>query len=165
MVVSQPSHAESLDTFRQHNLAWLLLRLVRDFEERAVAAFGDRDHEGMQMAHAMVLVHLPLEGGRLTDLALSAGVTKQSMGALVDDMERFGYVERVPDPRDGRAKLICFTEAGIALLEDGQEIVSRIWDRYAEILGEAPLTALRNSLATLLEGLEGAIHKSGHSAA
>lgn len=165
MLDGRTDHARALDAFRQQNLAWLLLRLVRDFQLRAQTAFGDRDHEGMQMAHAMVLVHLPLEGGRLTDLAAAAGVAKQSMGPLVDDMERFGYVERVPDPDDRRAKRICFTEAGIALLEDSREVVARIWARYAEILGERRLTTLRNSLAALLEGLEQADDTPGRSAA
>lgn len=165
MLDAETAHARALDEFRHQNLAWLLLRLVRDFQERAQIAFGDRDHEGMQMAHAMVLVHLPLEGGRLTDLAAAAGVTKQSMGPLVDDMERFGYVQRTPDPDDRRAKRICFTEAGIALLEDSREIVARIWARYAETLGERRLSALRNSLAALLEGLEKAGDVPGRSAA
>jgi len=147
--------ARALDDFRRHNLAWLLMRLVRDFQLRVQVAFGDREHEGMQMAHAMVLVHLPLEGGgRLTDLAAAAGVTKQSMCPLVDDMERLGYVQRMPDPDDRRAKRICFTEAGIALLEDSRQAVSQIWAAYAEILGERRLGALRNSLAALLEGIE-----------
>lgn len=147
-------HAPTLDEFRHQNLGWLLMGLVRDFAARAGAELGDRSHAGLQMAHTMVLVHLPLEGGRLTDVAARAGVTKQSMGALVDDMERFGYVTRIPDPDDGRAKRICFTEAGIALLEDSRELVARIWAHYAEILGERRLTTLRNSLAALLEGLE-----------
>jgi len=159
------AHARALDAFRHQNLAWLLMRVVRDFQMRAQAEFGDRDHAGMQMAHAMVLVHLPLEGGRLTDLAAAAGVTKQSMSPLVDDMERFGYVQRVPDPDDRRAKRICFTEAGIALLEDSRKVVSRIWARYAETLGERRLTALRNSLAALLEGLEGAHDTPGRTTA
>jgi len=147
-------HAPTLDAFRRHNLGWLLMRLVRDFEERARMAFGDRSHDGMQMAHSMVLVYLPLEGGRLTDLATAAGVTKQAMGSIVDDMERFGYVERVPDAVDRRAKRICFTEAGIALLEDSREVVAQIWADYAEVLGERRLTSLRNALASLLEGLD-----------
>lgn len=161
----QTHHAQALDAFRSQNLAWLLMRVVRDFQERAQVEFGDRDREGMQMAHAVVLVHLPLEGGRLTDLAAAAGVAKQSMGPLVDDMERFGYVQRVPDPDDRRAKRICFTEEGIALLEDSREIVARIWTRYAEILGERRLIALRNSLSALLEGLEEAEDTTGRTAA
>lgn len=143
-----------LDLFRRHNLAWLLLRLVRDFQLRTQAAMSDHDHEGMQVAHATVLAHLPLEGGRLTDLAAEAGVTKQAMGPLVDDMERFGYVRRVPDPADRRAKLIQFTDAGIGLLEDSREVVASIWEHYAEVLGERRLNTLRNSLALLLDGLE-----------
>lgn len=165
MADARSAHDRALDEFRHQNLAWLLLRLVRDFQLRAQAEFGDRDHEGMQMAHAVVLVHLPLEGGRLTELAAAAGVTKQSMSPLVDDMERFGYIERVPDPDDRRAKRICFTEAGIALLEDSREVVARIWAHYAGILGERRLATLRNSLAALLEGLTEADDTPGRSAA
>ena len=165
MATAKSDPARALDEFRHQNLAWLLMRVVRDFQEQAQAEFGDPDHQGMQVAHAMVLVHLPLEGGRLTDLAAAAGVTKQSMGPLVDDMERFGYVRRIPDPDDRRAKRICFTRAGIGLLEDSRQVVARIWARYAGILGERRLSALRNSLAVLLEGLEQAQETAGRNAA
>jgi DNA-binding MarR family transcriptional regulator len=151
-------HGELLDAFRHQNLAWLLIQLVRDFHVRVCEALEVTHRDG-RLAHAMVLVHLPLEGGRLTELAAAAGVTKQSMSALVDDMERFGYVRRVPDPDDRRAKRICFTPAGMALLEDSQEAVARIWDVYAGILGERRLVTLRNSLAALLDGLDDAARR------
>ena len=143
-----------LDLFRRHNLPWLLMRLVRDFQTRTQEAMSDYDHEGMQLAHATVLAHLPIEGGRLSDLASAAGVTKQAMGPLVDDMEGFGYVRREPDPADRRAKRIVFTDAGIELLEDSRAVVAAIWSRYAEVIGERRLNALRNSLTLLLDGLE-----------
>ena len=76
------------------------------------------------------------------------------MGPLVDDMERFGYVQRVPDPNDRRAKLIRFTDAGLGLLEDSREVVASIWERYAEVIGERRLSSLQSALALLLEGLE-----------
>ena len=47
---------------------------------------------------------------RLTELATLAGMTKQSVGEIVDDLVDLGYVERIPDPADSRAKLICLTE-------------------------------------------------------
>src|SRR5436190_6003108 len=54
------------------------------------------------------------EGERTVELAQRAGITRQSMGEVVRDMVALGIVEMVPDPADGRAKLVRFTEAGKA---------------------------------------------------
>ncbi len=68
----------------------------------------------IQPAHAAAiqpLWQLP-EGARLTTLARMAGMTKQSMGALVDALEHGGYVERVDDPDDRRASRVRLTARG-----------------------------------------------------
>src|SRR4051794_41809935 len=54
------------------------------------------------------------DGTRLTELAASAQVTKQTAGALVDQLERGGYVRRTPDPTDARARLVRIAERGAA---------------------------------------------------
>ncbi len=41
-------------------------------------------------------------------------MTKQSVGEIVDDLVARGYAQRVPDPADRRAKLICLTDKGSA---------------------------------------------------
>ena len=45
-------------------------------------------------------------------------MTKQSMAQLVAHLERHGYVERIPDPADGRAKLVRATERGREVFAD-----------------------------------------------
>src|SRR5215467_15194486 len=90
-----------------------LLRIPREAAIKQVVAglvaagFGD-----VRPAHFTVFQHLPPEGMRLTALAEAALLTKQSMGYLVDDLETLGYVERVPDPADRRAKLVRLTTRG-----------------------------------------------------
>ena len=74
---------------------------------------------------------IDLEGTRLTDLADRIGISKQAVGQLVDELEDLGVLERVPDPDDGRAKLIRFIE------EDGEPILMR---------GLAVLTALESQM-------------------
>ena len=49
---------------------------------------------------------------RSPTLAERAQMTKQSMGELVRHLEAHGYVERMPDPADGRAKLVRATDRG-----------------------------------------------------
>ena len=62
--------------------------------------------------HGCVFRFVKGDGMRLTRLAELASMTKQSVGEIVDDLVERGYAERVPDPADRRAKLICLTERG-----------------------------------------------------
>lgn len=73
----------------------------------------------LRAAHTNLLPHIDMQGTRLTDLARRVGISKQAVGQLVDELEDMGTVERVADPRDGRAKLIRFVR------EDGQPILIR----------------------------------------
>lgn len=102
------------------------------------AGFGD-----IRPAHFRVFENLPPNGERLTHIAQRAQATKQAIGYLVDELERRGYVERVPDPVDGRASIIRRTERGQAadyvvftiLVREDAEWRSRLGDeRYQEIL-------------------------------
>src|SRR5215207_7111589 len=74
---------------------------TRVFDELSAAGFDD-----ITPAQARVFQRIAPGGSRLTDLAAQAGIMKQSAGFLVDQLERTGYVERVPDPADRRARLV-----------------------------------------------------------
>ncbi len=77
------------------------------------------------------------EGGlRLTELAERAHTTKQAMNYTVNRLEEAGYVERVPDPDDGRAKIIRLTQRGWALRRAGDEIIAGMEDECARHLGK-----------------------------
>src|SRR5215216_19447 len=69
-------------------------------------------------AHSAVFANIDVATGtRLTVLAQRATMTPQAMGELVDDLERAGYVRRVPDPADRRAKLVVLTDRGRGSVE------------------------------------------------
>jgi DNA-binding MarR family transcriptional regulator len=87
---------------------------------------------------------------RLTDLATSAGMTKQSVGELVDDLVDQGYVERVPDPVDRRAKLICLTDKGVEAQRTGFGLIDEIEARWAERFGPERVAALREILEEIV---------------
>jgi DNA-binding MarR family transcriptional regulator len=59
-----------------------------------------------------IFENLDPEGTRLTVLAARAGLTHQSVGEVVTELERRGYVERIPDPTDKRARLVSLTDRG-----------------------------------------------------
>src|SRR4051794_17536806 len=78
--------------------------------ERDFAAAG---HADLRPPHFPVLEYIDHErGSRITDLARHAAISVQAMGELVDYLEDRGYVERAPDPSNGRAKLVRLTERG-----------------------------------------------------
>ena len=93
---------------------------------------------------------LELEGSRLTDIAAAARITKQSMRDLVERAEGLGLVERAPDPRDGRAKMIRFSEAGLVMLEDMRRGVEKAETRFSDAAGEAALVEIKRLLGAYL---------------
>ena len=88
------------------------------------------------------------EGSRLSELAEMCGVTKSAMTQLVDVLAGLGYVERVPDPRDGRAALIRRTERGWAVNRIASEVVEATQREWSAALGPTDfaqvLAALRH---------------------
>jgi DNA-binding MarR family transcriptional regulator len=92
------------------------------------------------------------EGMRLTELATFAGMTKQSVGEIVDDLVTLGYVERVPDPADRRAKLIRLTQKGAQASKVGYDLFGEIEARWAERYGEERVAELRELLEEIVMG-------------
>lgn len=151
-----PRSSEAVDaalaTLGRRNFGMVLQRLSRDFERRVRVTLRARGHTRLQPSHQVVFASLGRSGTRLTDLAHRASMTKQAMGQIVDDLERLGYVERTPDPDDGRAKIVRFTPAGVGFVSDAAEVLSEIWDEYAELLEPGELEQLQSSLRKLLRG-------------
>ncbi len=150
-----PADAERVRETRERHVGRLFLRASRAFAALATGKLKERGHEGLGTTHTDVLPHVDLEGTRATTLAERAGMTKQAVGQVVRDLERQGYVERRPDPADGRATLVCFTDAGWRFLRDAGEVKREIEAEYAAILGEEKMRLLRSALNELLEYEEG----------
>src|SRR3954465_10590325 len=84
---------------------------VRD---EVFARLNEAGYPELRPTHACVFGTIGPAGDRLTSLADRAGMTKQAVGEVASELEGIGYVERVPDPSDGRAKIIQLTEEGRA---------------------------------------------------
>ena len=113
------------------------------------------EYPDLHAAHLIIfqVIDHPPAGSRLTELAERAQTTKQAMGQLVDVLEQSGYVERIPDPTDRRAKQIRLTDRGWAVHERGGVIVAELQTAWANALGPgklAQLLALLDELRTHL---------------
>jgi DNA-binding MarR family transcriptional regulator len=114
-------------------------------EEIEKSEFSD-----LRQAHACVFRYVKESGLRLTEIAELANMTKQSVGEVVDDLTERGYVERVPDPADGRAKLICLTQRGQEARDFGFSVFATIEDRWAERYGAERIASLREILEEIV---------------
>ena len=97
--------------------------------------------------HGCVFRFVREDGMRLTELASLSGLTKQSLGEIVDDLVGKGYVERIPDPADRRAKLIRLTSKGREAQATGFGLFSKLEQQWADRYGEDRIKQMR----TLLE--------------
>jgi len=115
---------------------------VAEMQKRvAVTEYGD-----IRVTHGCVFGNVDPDGTRLTELAERAHMTKQSVGEVTSDLEQRGYVERVPDPADGRAKIIRLTERGREAQRIGRDLIDDIEREWAQRFGEERIAALRDAL-------------------
>ncbi len=109
------------------------------------AGYGD-----IRPTHGCVFRFVHEDGMRLTELANLAGMTKQSIGEIVDDLAERGYVERIPDPADRRAKLIRLTDQGEKAQGVGLELFAGLEKRLAESYGADRVADLRALLEEIV---------------
>ncbi len=129
-------------------------RSSRDLEE----AIHSGGHPSLQPKHGAVFAQLTEAGTRSTTLARGAGVTKASMGQLIDELESRGYVERRADPSDRRAKLVVPTAKALDVLRILREFNQRWERRQRRRLGREAYDSLRSSLETLAADKSGTPH-------
>jgi DNA-binding MarR family transcriptional regulator len=134
----------------EQNTGLLLFYPYRAMETRVLAVLAEAGHE-VTLAQARLLQRVARDGSRLTDLAAQAQVTKQTAGFLVDQLQARGYVERVPDPRDGRARLIRPARRGLEAAALAAPVVAEVEAEWTAHLGEEAMAALRAALVRLRE--------------
>jgi DNA-binding MarR family transcriptional regulator len=133
------------------NVGLLLYIPYRAMEARVFEAMAAAGFDDFTPAQARVFQRIAPEGSRLTDLAEQAQITKQSAGFLVDQLERAGYVERVPDPTDARARLVRVAERGAKAIPLAAAVVAEVEAEWARHLGARRMSQLRGILTQLRE--------------
>jgi DNA-binding MarR family transcriptional regulator len=141
--------------FPQRPVIGLLLRLVyQHYAQSIEAALRDAGFGDIRPAAANVFPFVPPEGITVSRLAELARVRKQSMAQAVDQLERTGYIERRPNPRDHRSRLVFLTERGASVPPVTHAAAERVEERWAQLTSPAEFEALRASLLRLLGELK-----------
>jgi DNA-binding MarR family transcriptional regulator len=124
--------------------------LLDDLAGDSFAQFHTRlteaGHPAIRQGHGCVFRFIAEGGSRLTDLAESAGMSKQAVGEVVDDLEKLGYVERAQDPQDGRAKVIRLTELGADAHRTALGIFADIEQDWCDRYGAERVETMRRLL-------------------
>ncbi len=141
------------DRWRQAHLGYLMGRALQRFDARVIELMAQdvnvplalsnlAQRQQVGAAHIHITRHLPLAGARLTDLAGSAGMSKQAMGKLVDQCEAWALVTRTIDARDARAKRVAFTPLGHVWLKAFENAVAQTSSELRQAVGEQVATVI-----------------------
>ncbi|SET40218.1 MarR family winged helix-turn-helix transcriptional regulator [Geodermatophilus poikilotrophus] len=135
----------------RQNLALLCFYPHRAMEARLLATLAAEGFDDLTIAQGRIAARIGPGGTRLTDLAAQALVTKQTANHLVDQLERAGYVRRVPDPTDGRARLVQIAGRGQAVVALARRVEAEVEAEWTAHLGEEVTAQLRAALERLRE--------------
>lgn len=124
--------------------------LVTELHTRLAA----KGYPDIPATHTIVFAHVDKQGIRLGELARRAQLTKQLVNYLVTALEERGYVERVPDPIDGRARIVRLTERGQQAAQVGSEIIASIEREWTTSPGSENMDNLRSLLERLVSLIE-----------
>lgn len=139
--------------FRRRHIGRALARAFWLFEDHVLTAMHAEGYADFRQADATVIRLLPEGGGRITELAQRADMTKQGMGKLVASLEARGYLQRAPDPDDGRAQRVLYTSRGLSLLHTAGGVIARLEAEWADQVGAEKLEEVRSVLLTLADAL------------
>lgn len=132
------------------NMGLLLFIPYRAMETAVLDALLEAGHD-LPLNQARVFQRIAPEGSRLVELAQASQLPKQTVGSIVDQLERSGYVRRTPDPNDARARLVTITPRGQELVEISLPAVRATEATWRAHLGEERTILLRDALADLRE--------------
>jgi DNA-binding MarR family transcriptional regulator len=137
------------------DLGILAVRLLFGVQSDLFRRAAQHGFDNLRPRHGAVLAYLDEDGIRLVDLARIAGRHKQTIAAIVDELEKLGYIYRATDAADRRAKLIMPTERGLEVMQLADDILADIEERYAEQLGQRRYAQFKQALRTVTTGAVG----------
>ncbi len=150
-MIRPPYYTELMHARDRLPFGQLLVRSLRIFRRDLFQNAEEAGYTDIREAHLQVFGVIDRSGTRLTDLAARANMTNPSMAELVDQLEEAAYLERRPDPSDGRAKLICLTERGKETMREALKVVGDLEHRYGSAVGVSRFEAACQTLQDLID--------------
>lgn len=131
---------------RHPDIGVLAAQLLFAVQRELFGRLRERGFDDVRPRHGAVLAYLDEAGVRPGDLARLSGRRKQTIGAILDDLERLGYIDRQPDPQDRRASLIVPTDRGFTFMHASDAIINEIESQHAARIGPRAYAQLKHRL-------------------
>ena len=106
-------------------------------------------YSDLNPGHHIVLRNLGENGARPSELAVEAGVTRQAITKVVDDLVRRGVVRRDPDAEDGRGVIVRYTDRGLEGLGVARRHMDAMEAGFAARVGAERWAQVRTTLEEL----------------
>lgn len=143
-------------------MALLANRVFKVCEADFFEALGSAGYTDIRMRHTALFEALDDGGTRGSVLAERLSMTQQAMAQLLDDTQAAGYITRIPDPTDRRARVVMLTDRGQAAVDLCYALLTRIEREYARLLGDGDeYASLKRGLARLLSTLASRTETTG----
>ena len=134
---------------RSRNLRQLLLRASRVVHYQILDELKQAGYSELKATHTTLLTNLSVEGNSISAVAKNAGMTKQAMGRIADDLIAFGYLKLYNHPHDRRSYWLAFTQSGLELMESSFQIMNNIEQQLANGIGQDHYETMRRCLDSI----------------
>lgn len=119
-----------------------LLQAFEWFDESLQLSLRELGWPPVTRPESMVMMHVTIDVVRPAEIARSLRLTRQAVHSTIAGLVDRGICELVPDPSDGRVKILQLTEMGAAMRRDAQKIANAITDSLRQRVGAEQLNAL-----------------------
>ena len=135
---------DQLEYLYDTNFAKKLDAICEEYHHRLMIKTTAQGYEGLKHTFTPVLSKMSFAGSKLVDIAERNSMSKQGIGQVANEIEALGYIKRVPDAHDGRAKNLVFTERGMQLIDDSITAVHDIEKEFAELIEQKKVSQLKS---------------------
>lgn len=127
--------------------------LVDEIYQRIMDKLHQNAYQGLKLSHALILLQLSQQGARISDLAKSQAVSKQAIGQIANELEALGFIEKIADSEDKRAKRLQMSAKGIELVRKAAGFLQQIEQQIADEIGSQQLQIIELHSKTLFKTL------------
>lgn len=146
-------HSASPTLSLANNSYILYANLVDTLYQRIMNCLHQTGYQGLKLSHALILLQLSDKGARISDIASSQAVSKQAIGQIATELEHLGFIQKLNDPNDKRAKRIMISSQGIVLVRKAASFLLQVEQQLAEEIGEQSFLVIRTHSKKLFKHL------------
>jgi DNA-binding MarR family transcriptional regulator len=126
-----------------------LLRLADELNEHALREVAAHGGPALNRSEALVFAFVAPQGSTVVELARAAGMTKQSMHAIVRRLIDLGLLEHRPPSLDARTRPVALTADGRRVASTARRAFRRIERRLEQRVGAGPMARFRADVAAM----------------